>query len=161
MLKDFDRWNEQKKRVDAQESGRLYRAREVWWCKLGINVGFEQDGTGVEHSRPVLVLKAFSAFVCLIVPLSTSTKKKYCTYFEKVFIGMTANLLILVFHQNKFVLFLVFSIKKNGRQHPPSPVPFKSLFASLLTPSQTSSPSPPSPPSPPAPNTIPPENPPR
>ena len=75
MLKDFDRWNEQKKRVDAQESGRLYRAREVWWCKLGINVGFEQDGTGVEHSRPVLVLKAFSAFVCLIVPLSTSTKK--------------------------------------------------------------------------------------
>ena len=75
MLKDFDRWNEQKKRVDAQESGRLYRAREVWWCKLGINVGFEKDGTGVAHSRPVLVLKAFSAFVCLIVPLSTSTKK--------------------------------------------------------------------------------------
>jgi mRNA interferase MazF len=75
MKKDFDAWNEQKKKVDAQESGRLYRAREVWWCKLGINIGFEQDGTGAEHSRPVLVLKAFSAFACLIVPLSTSTKK--------------------------------------------------------------------------------------
>jgi mRNA interferase MazF len=47
----------------------------VWWCKLGINIGFEQDGTGAEHSRSILVLKAFSAFVCLIVPLSTSTKK--------------------------------------------------------------------------------------
>lgn len=74
-MKPFDPWNEEKKLLDAQGSGRLYRAREVWWCKLGVNVGFEQDGTGAGHARPVLVLRAFSAHVCLVVPLSTSTKR--------------------------------------------------------------------------------------
>ena len=74
-MKDFDSWNEQKKRVDAQEFGRLYRAREVWWCALGINVGYEQDGAGEQRTRPVLVLKAFSAHVCLVVPLTTSSKR--------------------------------------------------------------------------------------
>lgn len=76
-MKDFDQWNEDKKRIDAQKSGRLYRAREIWWCKLGTNVGFEQDGTGAGYARPVLVLKAFSAHVCLVVPLSTSSKRNH------------------------------------------------------------------------------------
>ncbi|HEC30492.1 MAG TPA: type II toxin-antitoxin system PemK/MazF family toxin, partial [Candidatus Yonathbacteria bacterium] len=39
-----------------------------------VNVGFEQDGTGGEFSRPVLVLKGFNRSVCLVVPLTTSTK---------------------------------------------------------------------------------------
>ncbi|MDP3764804.1 MAG: type II toxin-antitoxin system PemK/MazF family toxin [bacterium] len=40
-----------------------------------MNVGFEQDGTGEGFSRPVLILKGFSRQVCLVVPLTTSTKK--------------------------------------------------------------------------------------
>lgn len=75
ILKDFDAWNEEKKQIDAREDALLYREREVRWCRLGTNVGFEQDGTGRDHSRPVLVLKAFSRSVCLVVPLTTSTKK--------------------------------------------------------------------------------------
>lgn len=42
---------------------------------LGVNIGFEQDGTGKEFSRPVLILKGFSRHVCLVVPLTTSTKE--------------------------------------------------------------------------------------
>ncbi|OGM91094.1 hypothetical protein A2755_00025 [Candidatus Wolfebacteria bacterium RIFCSPHIGHO2_01_FULL_48_22] len=75
MNKDFDTWNDEKKKVHGQGMGKLYCAREIWWCSLGVNVGFEQDGTGKESQRPVLIMRGFSKQVCLIVPLTTSTKK--------------------------------------------------------------------------------------
>jgi len=75
LLKDFDVWNNRKKNIHKNGLGKLYSAREVWWCSLGINIGFEQDGTGKDNERPVLVMKGFSRQVCLIVPLTTSTKK--------------------------------------------------------------------------------------
>ncbi len=37
-------------------------------------MGFEQDGTGNQYSRPVLIVKGFSRHVCLVVPLTTSVK---------------------------------------------------------------------------------------
>ncbi len=74
--KDFDNWNDRKKHIHKQSQYLpLYQEREVRWCRLGINIGFEQDGTGVEYSRPVLILRGFSRQVCLVVPLTTSTKK--------------------------------------------------------------------------------------
>lgn len=76
MEKDFDKWNEIKKRTDAHEEYLpLYNEREIRWCRLGVNIGFEQDGTGREFSRPVLILRGFSRRVCLVVPLTTSIKK--------------------------------------------------------------------------------------
>ena len=75
FLKDFDSWNGRKKDIHQNGSSKLYMAREVWWCALGVNVGFEQDGTGKDSERPVLILRGFSKQVCLVVPLTTSTKK--------------------------------------------------------------------------------------
>ena len=73
MLKPFDDWNSDKKQIDATEDYLpRYYEREVRWCRLGVNIGFEQDGTGEDFSRPVLILKGFSRQVCLIIPLTTS-----------------------------------------------------------------------------------------
>ena len=74
-MKDFDGWNSRKKNIHKNGLAKLYSAREVWWCSLGVNIGFEQDGTGEDNERPVLILKGFSRQVCLIVPLTTSVKK--------------------------------------------------------------------------------------
>ena len=75
MEKDFNSWNILKKNLNR--TGRVFFAhpREIWWCSLGVNVGFEQDGTGEVGERPVLILKGFSQRVCWAVPLTTSTKK--------------------------------------------------------------------------------------
>ena len=70
MQKDFDGWNKEKKITDSGK-GRFYHEREVWWCSLGVNVGHEQDGTGKEFRRPVLILKALSRQTCLVIPLSS------------------------------------------------------------------------------------------
>ena len=75
MDKPFDEWNEDKKRVHARETTPLYHTREIWWANLGLNVGYEQDGTGEHYKRPVLVLRGLSRHVCIIVPLTTSTKR--------------------------------------------------------------------------------------
>lgn len=75
MRKDFDGWNIDKKQTHDRKDILFYREREVRWCRLGVNVGFEQDGTGTGYSRPVLVLKGFNKHVCLVVPLTTSIKK--------------------------------------------------------------------------------------
>ena len=45
MQKDFDGWNEVKIETNGEEP-RRYTVREIWWCRLGANVGTEQDGKG-------------------------------------------------------------------------------------------------------------------
>ena len=74
MAKDFDRWNELKKRTDGEEP-RLYTVREIWWCRLGLNIGSEQDGNGTLFLRPVVIARAFGANTCLVVPLTASPRK--------------------------------------------------------------------------------------
>jgi mRNA interferase MazF len=75
MEKDFDRWDALKKQVNAGEALPLYHAREIWWAHLGVNVGYEQDGTGPSYERPVLIIRGLSPYVCLVVPLTTSKKR--------------------------------------------------------------------------------------
>jgi mRNA-degrading endonuclease toxin of MazEF toxin-antitoxin module len=74
MEKDFDGWNERKKRIHSRAAAPFYHERELWWCSLGVNVGYEQDGTGDEYRRPVLILKGLSAATCLVIPLTTSPR---------------------------------------------------------------------------------------
>ena len=75
MQKDFDGWNEKKKVINNRHTAPFCHERELWWCTLGINVGFEQDGSDIEYRRPVLILKGLSVKTCLVVPLTTSSKK--------------------------------------------------------------------------------------
>ena len=70
--KEFDRWNEEKKCVHNVGKRKYFREREIWWCKMGINVGDEQDGTGQIFDRPVLIIKGLSMNTCLIASLTSS-----------------------------------------------------------------------------------------
>lgn len=73
MEKRFDEWNAEKKELNSRRAAPFCHARELWWCVLGVNVGFEQDGTGEHYDRPIVILKVLSARTCLAVPLTTST----------------------------------------------------------------------------------------
>lgn len=76
MQKDFDRWNEGKKCINKRDTTDVYfYEREIWWCSLGANVGFEQDGTGGTFERPIVIIKKYNPQVFLAVPLSTSSKR--------------------------------------------------------------------------------------
>lgn len=85
MQKDFDRWNEVKKKTE-NEVNRLYTVREIWWCRLGINIGTEQDGKGGWYVRPCIILRGFGSSACLIVPITKSKRE----HVLRVPIGMVA-----------------------------------------------------------------------
>ena len=74
MKKDFDSWNEEKKKVNNEGVQKLFHEREIWWVSFGINIGREQDGRGDNFERPVVILRTLSpdTFICL--PLSTKKR---------------------------------------------------------------------------------------
>ena len=75
MQKDFDNWNNKKKLIHNTGENKLYHAREIWWCNLGINVGSEEDGTGLDYERPVLILRGLGTNTCFVMPLTTSKSR--------------------------------------------------------------------------------------
>lgn len=80
MNKDYDAWNEKKKKLDSLITAPNYHEREVWWCSLGLNIGFEQDGKSEDFSRPIVVIKAYNRNLLLAVPLIG--KKKEGVYYK-------------------------------------------------------------------------------
>lgn len=55
---------------------KLYpKEREVWLVHLGSNIGSEQNGTGTEFERPVLVLKKLNNETFVVLPLTSQQKK--------------------------------------------------------------------------------------
>lgn len=75
MKKDFDKWNNKKTKVHQTENRVFFHEREAWWCRIGLNIGYEQDGKGDNFARPVIIFKKFNNEVCWIIPLSTKIKK--------------------------------------------------------------------------------------
>ena len=82
MQKDFDSWNNKKKELNSNVFNDYVRTKEVWWCSLGVNIGFEQDGKHEYSERPILVIRKFSKDVVLAVPISSKIKQnKYYVNF--------------------------------------------------------------------------------
>jgi len=83
--KDFDSWNTKKKDIHEQKSGIFYHEREVWWCSLGVNIGSEQDGTGKNFDRPIVIIKGFNREIFFAVALTGKKKVgKYYCYLGKI-----------------------------------------------------------------------------
>ena len=82
IKKDFDGWNEKKKNLHGSSSKPFYHEREIWWCSLGVNIGFEQDGTGKNFDRPVVIVRCFHKDVFFVVGLIG--KKKIGKYYFNV-----------------------------------------------------------------------------
>ncbi len=83
MKKDFNTWNNKKTDLHEHKERPFFHEREVWWCSLGQNVGFEQDGKGEKFARPVVIFKKFNKEIFWAIPVSTKIKKGkfYCSIF--------------------------------------------------------------------------------
>ena len=83
MQKNFDYWNDLKKGIDKTEivPEKFTKEREVWMSSLGQNIGYEQNGSGNNFIRPVLVIKKFNNQMFWIVPLTTK-QKEFDFYFN-------------------------------------------------------------------------------
>lgn len=101
-MKNFDTWNKQKKIIDEFKSYSIYfHEQEIWWCSLGVNVGTEEDGKGINHERPVVILKKYNNNSCLIVPLTTSNKSG--KYYFKINLSNTKRQSKAILSQIRFI----------------------------------------------------------
>lgn len=74
MQKDFENWHKVKTEIQAKHGAPSFKNREIWWCKVGVNVGDEEDGKGVNFNHPVLVVRKFNKRILWGVPLTTQVK---------------------------------------------------------------------------------------
>ncbi len=82
-MKDYYKWHKLKDVINSSSRIIRFRTKEIWWCSIGANIGFEQDGKNENFERPALVFKKFNNDVLWILPLTSSNKTgKYYYQFE-------------------------------------------------------------------------------
>ncbi|HMY81029.1 MAG TPA: type II toxin-antitoxin system PemK/MazF family toxin [Candidatus Absconditabacterales bacterium] len=71
-MKYFDERNSEKKIINSRVSIHA-RALQIWHCKIGVNIGSEEDGKG-GFLRPVLIIGHIGN---MLIVLPTTTNEKY------------------------------------------------------------------------------------
>lgn len=99
MEKDFDKWNEKKKKLDKNKRNLLFKESEIWWCSLGVNVGEEVYGKGNDFRRPVVILKKLSHNFCIVLP--TSTRKRDGSWYHHLNVQNKERFVLM--HQIRFI----------------------------------------------------------
>lgn len=70
----LEEWCKLKSTLSGKDSRVIFKQQEVWWCSVGVNLGEEALGKGSLFTRPVLVLKKFTASSFLGLPLTSQAK---------------------------------------------------------------------------------------
>ncbi|MFA7252330.1 MAG: type II toxin-antitoxin system PemK/MazF family toxin [Candidatus Paceibacterota bacterium] len=94
MEKDYKSWHTKKEKINNLELRPFFHEREIWFCFIGANIGFEQDGQGKDFQRPVIIVKKFNNEICWAVSLS-KTKKRGEYYFAFPFNDKITSVAIL------------------------------------------------------------------
>jgi mRNA interferase MazF len=66
-------------KIDALKNFQHPKVKEVWWARLGMNIGREVYGKGRDYTRPVLVINSEGSEMCIIVPLTSKLRKNKYT----------------------------------------------------------------------------------
>lgn len=85
MKRNYVAWYRLKAQIEQQVPRDKFHQREIWWCSLGANIGFEEDGKNEQFERPVLVVRKFNKELFLGVPLTT--KEKDNRFYHPIKIG--------------------------------------------------------------------------
>ncbi len=74
-LKDFNLWHKLKTWLNNDRQRINFHEKEIWFCYLGQNIGFEQDGKGQDFLRPVVIIRKFNKMVFWAIPLTSKIKE--------------------------------------------------------------------------------------
>lgn len=86
--KDFENWSEIKPDIHSKDKVPLFQEKQIWWCSVGVNIGYEIDGkNGINSTtklftRPVLIYKKLGHYTFLGIPLTS--KQKNGSWFHQI-----------------------------------------------------------------------------
>ncbi len=79
----YDKWNEIKKQTNEVKFKLTIKPREIYWAKIGQNVGDEEYGKGEIFSRPVVVVKQLTHDLFIALP-TTTTPRENDKYYHNI-----------------------------------------------------------------------------
>ena len=82
-MDSFDKWNEVKKTTHTSKMKLSIKPREIFWAKIGQNIGHEEYGKGKDFLRPIIVIRQLTSDLFIGVPTTTS-KKDNNDYFHNI-----------------------------------------------------------------------------
>lgn len=83
MQNIFDHWNIEKQKINKKNTNHFPKVWEIWYCNLGYNIGYEENGKWDVFKRPVLVLnRLWNIYLCIAM---TSKGKDNNKYYIKVY----------------------------------------------------------------------------
>jgi mRNA interferase MazF len=74
MEKDYRDWNAKKIKINLFSTFQHPKEMEIWWCRIGVNIGCEVYGKGKEYTRPVLIINSDGSENCICIPISSKVK---------------------------------------------------------------------------------------
>lgn len=90
----FDAWNEVKQHLQDAGPSRTFNEREVWWCSIGMNIGYELFGKGRTFSRPVLIVNKHNRHTFFGLPLGSVVKPASPYHFKIAFGGRAGSVFL-------------------------------------------------------------------
>ena len=75
MNSKYNNWNEIKKSVENENLFVGFKDRDIFYMKMGKNIGYEQNGKGDNFVRPIVIVKGFNKDIFFGIPLSTKIKE--------------------------------------------------------------------------------------
>jgi len=74
-MENFDKWNRVKKNTERVQERRLtIRARDIFWAKIGQNIGSEEYGKNENFARPILIIRKLTRDLFIGIPLTSTIK---------------------------------------------------------------------------------------
>ena len=73
-MKKFDIWNEVKKKTEENKRKLGIKPRDIFWAKIGQNIGSEEYGKNDNFARPVIIIRKLTHDLFIGIPLTSTIK---------------------------------------------------------------------------------------
>jgi hypothetical protein len=73
-MKKFDNWNEVKKKTNDNKRKLGIKPRDIFWAKIGQNIGSEEYGKNDNFARPVIIVRKLTHDLFIGIPLTSTIK---------------------------------------------------------------------------------------
>ncbi len=73
-MENFNQWNEVKKNTQLNKRKLGIKPREIFWAKIGQNIGSEEYGKNENFARPVIIIRKLTSDLFVGVPLTSTIK---------------------------------------------------------------------------------------
>jgi mRNA interferase MazF len=82
-MEQYNKWNKVKIYTQQTKFKLGIKQREIFWAKIGFNIGNEEYGKGKDFVRPVIIVRQLTHDLFIGVPTTTSNKENN-DYFHNI-----------------------------------------------------------------------------